>query len=478
MRPETARRLLRAVPSLAALGLLAFALLGATDPNAPRAVPDALVYPNCTAMLQSSALDGHLNVSSNTFALQPIGAFGNVAACSISVYASSSSSYSQMSVVGWNPTTLLPDPTTVALRTTSLNASALQYRWTRLSCVPPLVLKSLGTVADPGPAGFAIRYDVQDHFSSSQYLNTTSNAPADVPAGWVFSPGRTALPGAHGAFAHAVCGGDALLQSLAVAQGVSRSDEIFPALTGAIAQRFRVSVPVQLYWVELAFGAVNQHVPAYGSLSIVDAQGTTSPPADLTHAILTGVFPNGQLVPQWGSHFDFDRSITLLPDHDYWLWVAINGNFDLYGRTLDGSEAASFAGRVGECWSRQVGATEFTLDPAHALDFKIVGYPYGVLSTPANAPPVASGLRLRASPNPARGAVTLAWSGASGALAFEVLDARGRRVARGEAAASPQGTWRFDGRREGGRPLPAGVYFVRARDGDGRLASERVVLLR
>lgn len=477
MRHPHARWILRSVPSLLALGLLAFALLGATDPNAPRPVPDALVYPNCTAMLQSSTFDGHVTMPFGSAALQPIGAFGNVAACSLSVYSYTSGSSAQMAVVGWNPATLAPDPTTVALRTTSLNASAISYGWTKLTCSPPLVLKSLATVADPPPAHVAIRYDVSSYSFSTQMLNTIADAPANVPTGWIFTPTRTALPGARGAFAHAVCGGDALLQSLAVAQGVSRCDGLFPSTTGAIAQRFRVSVPTQLYWVELAFGVPTVQSGQYGSLSILDAQGAAEPPTDLTHAIVTGVFPSGQLVPQWASHYDFDRSITLLPDHDYWLWVAINAHFLLYGRTLDGSEAASFAGRVGECWTRPAGGTAFTLDLAHALDFKIVGYPIGVLEAPP-ATPVASAFTLRASPNPARGAVTLAWSGARGALAFEVLDARGRRVARGDASASSQGTWRFDGLREDGRPLPAGVYFVRARDGDGRLASERVVLLR
>jgi hypothetical protein len=60
----------------------------------------------------------------------------------------------------------------------------------------------------------------------------------------------------------------------------------------------------------------------------------------------------------------------------------------------------------------------------------------------------------------------------------EVLDAQGRRVAGAAGITGAEGRWLWSGARDDGRPLPAGVYFVRASDGRGRVAADRVVLIR
>jgi hypothetical protein len=87
------------------------------------------------------------------------------------------------------------------------------------------------------------------------------------------------------------------------------------------------------------------------------------------------------------------------------------------------------------------------------------------------------GLRLAAGPNPATSAALVRWSGAAGSARIEVLDARGRRVATHEGAGD-SGSWLWRGVDDGGEPLPAGVYFVRALDREGTAGTTRVVLVR
>lgn len=89
-------------------------------------------------------------------------------------------------------------------------------------------------------------------------------------------------------------------------------------------------------------------------------------------------------------------------------------------------------------------------------------------------------LNLSVSPNPARGAIRCAFAAAQGqAWALEVLDVAGRRV-RALASGTGEGgslerAW--DGQDDRGKPLPAGVYYVRATVGEGQ-ETRRVVRLR
>jgi flagellar hook assembly protein FlgD len=88
---------------------------------------------------------------------------------------------------------------------------------------------------------------------------------------------------------------------------------------------------------------------------------------------------------------------------------------------------------------------------------------------------------MRASPNPFRGSTEISFDApqAAAAARVEVLDVRGRRVAtlasRPAIAGAHRAAW--DGRDEGGAPLPAGVYFVRL-EGQGIDAVRKVTLLR
>jgi len=85
-------------------------------------------------------------------------------------------------------------------------------------------------------------------------------------------------------------------------------------------------------------------------------------------------------------------------------------------------------------------------------------------------------------PNPVRAGrgVSLAFDLADAAadVALEILDVRGRRIARiGPVRAAPgRRVFAWDGRDDAGRAVPAGVYFVRARLGV-REAQHRVVVI-
>jgi hypothetical protein len=98
-------------------------------------------------------------------------------------------------------------------------------------------------------------------------------------------------------------------------------------------------------------------------------------------------------------------------------------------------------------------------------------------------PPAGAAGMLRASPNPAAGAVSIELRPTSGdgpAPIVAVSDVAGRVVARLAAAgASDAGVWRYrwDGRDRDGRALPAGIYLVNAEVGGRRLA-RRLVLAR
>jgi hypothetical protein len=94
--------------------------------------------------------------------------------------------------------------------------------------------------------------------------------------------------------------------------------------------------------------------------------------------------------------------------------------------------------------------------------------------------PARDGLSLRAEPNPARGAVTLAIeAGAAGRQRVEVLDPAGRVMRVLGDGWQPVGARRlvWDGADPAGRRLPPGVYLVRVQ-GDDRGAYARVALLR
>jgi len=86
---------------------------------------------------------------------------------------------------------------------------------------------------------------------------------------------------------------------------------------------------------------------------------------------------------------------------------------------------------------------------------------------------------VSAAPNPFNPAVEISAVADDGAVAVEIYDTRGRRI----AAMTPtfaRGSWRatWDGRDASGRAAPSGSYLARVRDGAGATASCKIVLAR
>jgi hypothetical protein len=83
-------------------------------------------------------------------------------------------------------------------------------------------------------------------------------------------------------------------------------------------------------------------------------------------------------------------------------------------------------------------------------------------------------------PNPAQGSVTIEFGVSRGEdFELQVFDVGGRRIRdlAGGSVASGVGRTSWDGRTGRGRPVPAGVYFVCLRVGEG-VREQKVTLLR
>ena len=465
--------LVRTVSALPVLALLALA--AAAPPPMMPAPPPPLV---CELPLVEGAGDGSVDFQSSLGLIQPLPPAFAAAACSLGIQGLEWTN-GHVDIVQWDPLTLAPDPTTIALRTILFSPSSMQYytinRVPRVDLVPPLVTRSVEGVAEPPRQTTAV---AAISFSTMRgYFDPSS--PTILPGARVGSPsgGSVALPGSHPVVMHSFCPGDADLQTLRIAQSVMRTDVKLSASPAELLQRFRVPEPVELRWIELAIGtpAVQNYIPA--TVGIVDGEGLALPLQTMPSTLTEGYFAQYVTdyyfgdIPRWASHLALDRSIVLQPFHDYWLSVRSATSHGFYARTLTGAEGASFTAGVGPFYTRATDAEAWAPAANQALDFRVVGRP---LSSAGVTPPArAAAFALRVSPNPAPSMIQVSWSGAVGPVKLEVLDARGRRVATGEGGAA--GTWRMA---RGSTPLPAGVYFVNARDSAGDHAVDRVVIVR
>jgi hypothetical protein len=100
--------------------------------------------------------------------------------------------------------------------------------------------------------------------------------------------------------------------------------------------------------------------------------------------------------------------------------------------------------------------------------------------TGVETPAATNALRVRAHPNPFTASTEIAIGAPGpGTVSVELFDVAGRRVARRTVVAGPGGnaSLHFDGRGDDGRPLPSGVYLVRART-HGLAQTGKIVLMR
>ncbi len=473
---------LRAIPLVLVLALLAFAAVWpsrrarASAPAEPAAA--ASIYTNCDVTVQWGAGGSTIGFNLGSGVTQPLVEGVNVSACSLQAVAYN---YAQatMALVEWDPVTLTPDPTTVALRSRAFANSDVYYGETQARWMPPVIVRQVAGLAEPPRTSVALDFVSNDAIYI--YAQYQTWGPDWVPRAYFYAPGtaRTPLPGPHPLLSHGVCGGDSTLQGLRLVQSVMTTDVLIDTARYELVQRFRVPVEARLRWVELAFGTMTPRYPVVpGWIGILDAGIDGLPPAVIPAGLVGAAF--GGSAPRataWDSHFDFDHVITLEPRHDYWLVARTAHDYPIYARQRTGAEGSYYQADIGALYARSTPSGDWTELTDQALCFRIIGEPTGVASVPG-AEPARLGLGLAIAPNPARGAVLVRWSGASGAVRFEVLDARGRRVASGDAGAGVSGGWTWGALRSDGRRVPAGIYFVRATDAAGHVASERVAVLR
>jgi hypothetical protein len=498
-----------ALPAMLAGSLLAIVAAAPRASSRGPALPSAVIFGRCDLLLQQSGGSSEIVVPPLGGLNQPIGTAGNVAACSLAVRPTNTYySTGRLDLVQWDPAALAPDPTTIALRTRAFTASDMALGRTRADFYPPVVTQSITGVAEPPRPTIAIDWLVIDRFNSHTVKYEADGAP-EIPAVLQYPPGggaRTPLPGAHPVLSHYVCGGDDALQRLSVIQSVVTTNTISDTSCFDLLQRFRVPVRSRLQWVEVAFGVPPRPQFIDPIIAILDAGRADEPPVVLPPSLVEAPFAYFVNTPFWGSHYDFDRLIVLEPGRDYWLLARVEKQYVLYSRTLTGSEGPDFAAGIGPYFRRTTPTGAWIAEPGRALCFKLIGEPQeqsrdrslprgrhrdqrlgeappprdggaAVAQTPREAMSPAP-LLLRVAPNPARGSAFVSWTGARGPLRVDVHDAQGRRVSGATHDAGADGQWLWRGAREDGRPLPAGVYFVRVSDGAGRFASDRVVLIR
>ena len=478
----TQRFLTRAFPALAVLALLCLAA-AAPGPTVGLA-PPSQYFPGCNLLLDTGGGDSTYEFIVDHGITQPLPAGITAAGCSLQtdlVGPDIYTKYLRVSLREWDPLTLAPSASTIALRTSTYDLSrASSYGLEGVPPVtfyPPLVTRSVDHVAEPSRLTTALDFECVPYSGGSFRAHYDPAAVSSMPAARVIGPGgvRGPLPGAHPVIAHALCGGDGDLQQLRVAQSVMRQDVLLSASPAELVQRFRVPEPVELRWIELALGVpeFQGFVPAI--VGIVDAAGVATPVQLMPMSLVEATFAHYyNSMPRWGSHYDFDHTVVLQPFHDYWLSVRSAQSHAFFARQLTGSESADFTANIGALYARPDSGASWSPQNGQALDFRIVGRP---LSSLGVAPPRRTdSFALRVAPNPAHALPEATWSGAVGPVKLEVLDARGRRVAAGEGGAA--GTWQVTRGAQGGATLPVGVYFLHARDSAGGHAVERMVIVR
>ena len=497
-------RPLRAILLIPAIAVTA--LLSGAAPLPPLPGPPPPIKPPCDHFASAVAGDSTVQIPNKGVGIeQALPAGISVAACSLRT-GNAEFPGPILALREWDPATLAPDSETVALRRAFVVPSVMPldaavdagFNLPMISFVPPVVTSSVAGVAEPPRPQLALQLVNRRLILGLDWELTcyfTPEGPAELPAAVKLNADSTRepLPGPHPVLAHAVCAGDADLATLRIVQSVRRTDvKPFPA-PKEFMQRFRVPERVELSWIELALGEVFTPYferfaaiddfpgpgprPFFGIpvLAVIDGDAMPEPPAHVPSPMVEAQFDLGALVQAsqgmgWVSHFGFDRTVTLEPDHDYWIWVRDAAATTFLNRRTHGDEPPEFTAGVGPYFARTDTAGEWIRAADQVLAFRVVGRPG------ASSPPPRAGFALSTTPNPAPGSVRVDWSGAVGSVRFEVLDPRGRRVSEGLGGAA--GTWTWPGTDRNGRAVASGIYFVRARDSAGRESVERVVVMR
>ena len=482
----------RAIPSILVVTLLCVAAAAPQAPQMPAPYPQAAP---CSTFSFTGGGGSALVIGHGGGIRQPLPAGISAAACSLGITTAYYWGGAQVSVSEWDPVALAPDPQSVALRANWVDPSAFSYNggampW--LQFVPPLVTRSLAGVAEPPRTTTAIQVLESPYtFWTDLTASYDTNGDPSMPGALNVPGGPTGeFEGPHPVLAHEICDGGDDVGALYIAQSVRRTDTPLLDRPAELAQRFNVPEPLELRWVELAVNAATSAPSPAGltdpsmpvvpptSVAVMDGVGEPAPPIVMPPRLVEAPLPpyytfdplSPTPAPRWAANLDFDHTVTLYPGRDYWLFVRDAHPFAFLARTLTGSESPEFKSGIGGLYTRSLDTDAWTPATGNVLAFKIVGRP--TATTPVT---VRSGaFRMEVAPNPANAVARVTWSGAVAPVRFEVLDARGRRLASGSGGAAGTWTWGL----AGARPMASGVYFVLARDSQNRRVVQRFVLVK
>lgn len=469
------RSSLRLLPAAASLAAVLFAA-AAPAQRAREATPASVTNTSCDGAVLAGT-NNQFTISPQFGVIQPFDGTVPLASCSLAVNYPGYTS-GRLTVVEWDPLTLAPDPTAVALRTRGYNVSELQYNHLRANFTPPIVTQAVAGVAAATRTTLAVDYTVTDNFNG-QSINYWSDGSIGMPRAYSHPAGGAPvpMPGPHAVLGMTFCPGEDN-GDLRVLQSVAGPSVMLGFGPYEYMQRFQVPERCELKWIELAFGYnANIYPIPPGMMAIVDGASMSEPvPALPTPLFQADFYAYGVTNSVWGTHDQTAAPITLEPHHDYWLLVRAENTYPLHAWSKTGAESADFTDRIGPLYSRQTPAGVWQPRGGLALLFRLIGDT--AAPNPVSVAPAASvGLRLGIEPNPARGAAMVRWSGARGRVRLEVLDPRGRRVAQAEGSGA-EGTWSWRGSADDGGPCAPGVYFVRAVDDEGVRGVARLVLIR
>ena len=214
-------RWLRTVPTLAILALLAIAALS-PRPGARASDGERLLAtsPCDLPLLSGGGIGSSFTLQAYDGVTQPMMLSANAAACSLTLDPPGYC-FGRVEIIQWDPLTLAPDPTTIALRSRAFDPSQLQINHVRADFLPAVVTKLVPHLADPPKASLALNYTA-NHISNTQTVRYNAKGPASAPTAYSFGPSgvRTPLPGPHPVLSHLICGGSLEIQNLFVTQSV------------------------------------------------------------------------------------------------------------------------------------------------------------------------------------------------------------------------------------------------------------------
>ena len=389
-----ARQRLRFVPALAVTLLLCLAA-AAPPRNGAGPAPPPQFQPPCDDFASAVTGDSSAQFSASSGLEQALPAGMSVASCSLSTAVPAYYGPNvDMTLRGWDPTTLAPDPTAIALRRAFFNPSNMLYaggKMPRATFVPPVVTSSVPGVAEPPASQVAIQIATDWDWAGQSYRAFFNpEGPTAIPAAVKFhlDGSREPLPGAHPVLAHAVCAGDADLLTLRVVQSVARTNiKPFPA-PREFLQRFRVPQEVELRWVELALAEV--FVPYFEQvgdpshlfwgiktpqLAIIDGDDLPHPVPNMPASLVEAPISIFSGTMRWISHTDFDHTVTLKPEHDYWIYVRDANATTFFNRRVQHVETSAFKEGIGPYFARSDTAGEWNQTADQVLAFHIVGKP-------------------------------------------------------------------------------------------------------